>query len=58
MFYLSIFAGSDNYILLMLIVVFMVAPFFGIGSSLMGGRVLAGSTNDCTCIIFGANVDC
>ena len=37
---LGVEAGSDNYILLMLIVVFMVAPFFGIGSSLMGGRVL------------------
>ncbi len=37
---MNIEAGSDNYVLLMLIVVFMVAPFFGIGSSLMGGRVL------------------
>lgn len=37
---LEISAFSENYTLIVLIVVFMVAPFFGIGSSLMGGRVL------------------
>jgi len=33
-------AGSANYMLLMLIVVCMLAPLFGIGSSLLGYRVL------------------
>lgn len=37
---LEVEALSPNYSLLVLIVVFMVSPFFGIGSSLMGSRVL------------------
>lgn len=36
----EITSGSNDYTLLLLIVVFMTAPFFGIGSSLMGDRVL------------------
>ncbi len=43
---LNLVAGSDNHALLMLIVVFMIAPFFGIGSSLMGGRVLETTGKD------------
>lgn len=37
---LGLAEGTDNYTLITLIVVFMVAPFFGIGSSLMGSRVI------------------
>jgi sulfate permease len=32
--------GSPNFLLIMLILVFMLAPMFGIGSSLLGGKVL------------------
>ncbi len=37
---LDVEVGSSNFMLLMLILVFMLAPMFGIGSSLMGHRVL------------------
>ncbi len=37
---LEVEAGSPSFSMLMLILVFMLAPMFGIGSSLMGGRVL------------------
>ncbi len=49
---LDVLPGSDNYTLLVLIVVFMIAPFFGIGSSLMGGRVL--DTTGKSIVRFGA----
>ncbi|MDR4989313.1 MAG: inorganic phosphate transporter, partial [Bacteroidales bacterium] len=37
---LQVEVGSDNFMMLMLILVFMLAPMFGIGSSLFGHRVL------------------
>ncbi len=37
---LDVVVDSDNFLLIMLIVVFMLAPLFGIGSSFLGGRVL------------------
>ena len=37
---LEVEVGGPNFMLLMLILVFMLAPMFGIGSSLLGGRVL------------------
>lgn len=37
---LNVEEGSTNFFLLMLILVFMLAPMFGLGSSLLGNRVL------------------
>ncbi len=39
-------AGSRNFFLLMLILVFMLAPMFGLGSSLLGNRVLKTTGKD------------
>jgi sulfate permease len=37
---LDVAFGSESYMLLMLVLIFMMAPLFGIGSSFMGHRVL------------------
>ena len=42
----NIEVGSANFFLLMLILVFMLAPMFGLGSSLMGHRVLQTTGKD------------
>ena len=43
---LNVEPGSENFMLLMLILVFMLAPMFGIGSSLLGSRVLKTTGKD------------
>lgn len=45
---LKIETGSDDFMLLMLILVFMLAPMFGIGSSLLGNRLMATTGRDIT----------
>ena len=43
---LEVDIGSTDYTIIMLILVFMLAPMFGIGSSLLGGRVLETTGKD------------
>ncbi len=43
---LDVEVGSTNFVLLMMILVFMLAPMFGIGSSLLGSRVLQTTGKD------------
>lgn len=45
---LRVDSGSSEFFLLMLILVFMLAPMFGLGSSLMGHRVLQTTGKDIT----------
>jgi sulfate permease len=43
---LDVEVGSPNFLLLMMILVFMLAPMFGLGSSLLGHRVLQTTGKD------------